>query len=311
MSQPHPANSDPDPWPACDDDQPGVTIRPLSHADLAAFLAEWDDDDDEEPLPRPLPTRPPRTDRQPATPALATVGRAGGSAQAEYRCRRAAELAAWMPTLPMRLATIATVGVITGLLAGTLVEPPATILVAVAAAAAVGWRLRFQPSPDTRAWRRGASGERRTAALLARLEQHGWVVLHDLAVPGSRANLDHLLIGPPGIFVIDSKRYRGRVWLDPDGSLWHGRYPLAASLRAAAFEADRAAAVLNAPGVPTLAVLAIHGASVSWGELVAGGVPVLAAGRLLAALRALPGVLTPGQVAELADRARAWLRPAA
>jgi len=35
------------------------------------------------------------------------------------------------------------------------------------------------------------------------------------------------------------------------------------------------------------------------------------AGRLLTALRALPGVLTPGQVSELADRARARLRPAA
>jgi hypothetical protein len=72
-----------------------------------------------------------------------------------------------------------------------------------------GWGLRFQPSPDAIVWRRGAAGERRTARLLEPLERHGWVVLHDLSVPGSRANLDHLVIGPGGVFVIDSKQYRG------------------------------------------------------------------------------------------------------
>jgi Nuclease-related domain len=58
------------------------------------------------------------------------------------------------------------------------------------AAMAAGWGLRFRPSPDAVAWRYGAAGERRTARLLAQLERHGWVVLHDLAVPGSRANID-------------------------------------------------------------------------------------------------------------------------
>ncbi|HET7518006.1 MAG TPA: nuclease-related domain-containing protein, partial [Actinomycetes bacterium] len=48
----------------------------------------------------------------------------------------------------------------------------------------------FRSSPDTVAWRRGAAGERRTARLLAPLERHGWAVLHDLAIPGSAANID-------------------------------------------------------------------------------------------------------------------------
>jgi Nuclease-related domain len=30
--------------------------------------------------------------------------------------------------------------------------------------------------------------------------------MHDLAVPGSRANIDHLVIGPGGVFVIGSDR---------------------------------------------------------------------------------------------------------
>jgi hypothetical protein len=36
-------------------------------------------------------------------------------------------------------------------------------------------------------------------------------VLHDRRVPGSRANVDHIVISQAGIFVIDTKRYRGRV----------------------------------------------------------------------------------------------------
>jgi hypothetical protein len=51
-----------------------------------------------------------------------------------------------------------------------------------------------------------------------------------LQVPGSHANLDHLAIGPAGVFVIDSKRYRGRLWLGPDGMLWYAGYPLAQKL---------------------------------------------------------------------------------
>jgi hypothetical protein len=38
---------------------------------------------------------------------------------------------------------------------------------------AAGWGLRFRPSPDAVAWRRGAAGERRTARLLGPLEPHG------------------------------------------------------------------------------------------------------------------------------------------
>ena len=57
------------------------------------------------------------------------------------------------------------------------------------------------------------------------------------------------MIGPGGVFVIDSKRYRGRLQLDPSGRLWHGRSPLAPTLRAVDCDADQAARVLPDPGV--------------------------------------------------------------
>jgi Nuclease-related domain len=119
-----------------------------------------------------------------------------------------------------------------------------------------GWGLRFRPSQDAVAWRRGAVGKRRTARLLGPLERDAWVVLHDLAVPRSRANLDHLVIGPGGVFVVDSKRYSGRLQLDPSGQLWHGRYPLAPTFRAVSFEADQAAQVLPDPGMAVVPIVA-------------------------------------------------------
>ena len=126
-----------------------------------------------------------------------------------------------------------------------------------------GWLgLRFKPSPDAVAWRRGAAGERRTARLLDPLQWHGWVVLHDLAVPGSRANVDHLVIGPGGVFVIDSKDYRGRLQLDGSGRLRHGRYSLSTTLLAVDFEADRAAQALVDPEVVVVPIVAVHGAQV-------------------------------------------------
>jgi hypothetical protein len=223
---------------------------------------------------------------------------------------RAAEWAAWTRTLLWRLTVILASGVGGGLL-GNLLAPRLGLVVGGLAAVVAGWGLRFRPSPDGIAWRRGAEGERRTARLLGPLERHGWVVLHDLAVPSSRANLDHLVIGPGGVFVIDSKQYRGRLQLDPSGRLWHGRYPLAPALHAASFEADQAAQVLPDPGVAVVPIVSVHGAQVPWGKVVVGGVPVVSARRLPSMLRELPAVLAPERVAALANQARVRFHAAA
>jgi hypothetical protein len=95
------------------------------------------------------------------------------------------------------------------------------------------------------------------------------------------------VIGPGGVFVVDSKQYRGRLQIDPTGRLWHGRYPLAPTLRAVSFEADRAAQVLADPQV-VVPILAVHGPQVPWGKIVIDGVPVVPARRLPSMLRAHP-----------------------
>jgi hypothetical protein len=118
-------------------------------------------------------------------------------------------------------------------------------------------------------------------------------------------------MGPGGVFVIDSKQYRGRLQLDPSGRLWHGRFPLGPTLRAVSVEADQAALVLLDPGVAVVPIVAVHGAQVPWGKLVVAGVPVVTAKRLPSLLRALPAVLGPERVAWLADQARVRFHAAA
>jgi Nuclease-related domain len=293
-------------WPSCDDEQRGMSIRPLSHADLAALLAHLHQHDHNQDL-----------DDDPAGPApvvavrvRATVGQPGASAQATYRRRRAAEWAAWTRTLPWRATTVLAAGAGIGLLAAE-VAPRLAGLAGLLAAAALAWVLRFRVSPETSAWRQGAAGECRTARLLGRLESHGWAILHDLAIPGSRANIDHLAIGPGGVVVIDSKQYRGRLRLGPDGLLWHGRHLLTMTLRTVRWEADQADGVLGVADIQVAAIVAVHGASVPGGQITKGGVTVVSADRILALLRALPLILDPEQLVRLTDRARLRFRSAA
>jgi hypothetical protein len=291
-------------FPSDDEDRPSGSMRPLSQADLQAILAHLTSDPD-----RLLAS----TDADQPVVAVrvrATVGRPGGSAQATWRRMRAVEWAAWTRTLPWRIALILGVGAGGGVL-GSLLAPWLGLVLGGLAAVATAWGLRFRSSSDAGAWRRGAAGERRTARLLAPLERHGWAILHDLALPSSRANLDHLAIGPGGIFVIDSKQYRGRLQLDGSGRLWHGRYPLAPTLQAVSFEADQAALILPDPGVAVVPIVAVHGAQVPWGKVIVDGVPVVPARRLPSMLRALPAVLGPERIAVLADLARVRFHAAA
>lgn len=60
--------------------------------------------------------------------------------------------------------------------------------------------------------RRGTVGERATADSLTALPADTWTVLHDLPWPGRRmATIDHVAVGPAGVFVIDSLTWPGRV----------------------------------------------------------------------------------------------------
>jgi hypothetical protein len=63
---------------------------------------------------------------------------------------------------------------------------------------------------DGRSWAIGAKGEELMAASLAKRCPNA-IVLHDRCVPRSRANIDHIAIAPSGVWVIDPKRYTGKI----------------------------------------------------------------------------------------------------
>jgi hypothetical protein len=76
---------------------------------------------------------------------------------------------------------------------------------------------------STRAWDVGATGEERLGRRLDTLAGPLVRVLHDRRIPGSRANIDHVVICPGGVFVIDAKRYKGRPHLRTEGGLFSPR----------------------------------------------------------------------------------------
>jgi hypothetical protein len=94
----------------------------------------------------------------------------------------------------------------------------------------------------------GAAGETATAQILASMPP-GWHALHDRRWPGRRlANVDHVLVGPGGIFVIDSKNWTGKV-TTKDGVLRQNGYDREKSVAGAA-DAALAVAELIAPYAP-------------------------------------------------------------
>jgi len=58
-------------------------------------------------------------------------------------------------------------------------------------------------------WGRGAAGEELVGNALESLRDRGWYALHDVQL--DRGNIDHVLIGPAGIFTIETKSHRGRL----------------------------------------------------------------------------------------------------
>jgi len=69
--------------------------------------------------------------------------------------------------------------------------------------------LAEEPASTT-AFATGADGERRLGRLLD-TELIDAVALHDRKVPTTRGNLDHLVVAPSGVWLIDAKRYSGEV----------------------------------------------------------------------------------------------------
>lgn len=145
----------------------------------------------------------------------------------------------------------------------------------------VAWMVR--PVPDPQRWLRGAAGEAATALILDRLPKRRYHVAHDRRVPGSGANVDHLVIGPGGVWVIDSKAYRAPLhtgWR----SVWVGERRL--DVTAVAWEAS---VVSDRLAIDARPLVVIHGRGLSRRGRVCDGVRVVPADGLLRRIK--PGAV--------------------
>jgi hypothetical protein len=123
---------------------------------------------------------------------------------------------------------------------------------------------------STLAWAKGSEGERRLAARLAKDAGDRAVVLHDRKVPGTRGNVDHLAVAPSGVWVIDTKRYTGRVehrdvggWFRTDLRLYVGGRDRTKLVAGLGWQLDAVRSVLGDMEVPVLAALCFVDAD--WG----------------------------------------------
>lgn len=168
---------------------------------------------------------------------------------------------------------------------------------------------------STRAWAVGSDGERRVGAMLDECASDTAVVLHDRRIPGSRANIDHMVVAPAGVYVIDAKRYRGSVekrdigtWRQADERLFVGRRDRTRLVHAMGPQVAAVQSAVADDRVPVIPVLAFVDGD--WGlfdrPFVVDGVLVIWAKGLPRRLRR-SGPLGPRDVHELAHRLDAAL----
>jgi hypothetical protein len=109
-------------------------------------------------------------------------------------------------------------------------------------------------SADARPWFAGAIGELEVGRILAKLDP-GWTVLH--AVPSGTADtdIDHLVIGPGGIFTINTKHHADKnIWVSPKVLMVNGVKQ--DHLRNSRSEAKRATRAIGLPVTPIIALVA-------------------------------------------------------
>lgn len=131
-------------------------------------------------------------------------------------------------------------------------------------------------------WRRGAAGEVSTAMVLDATLGRRWKVWHDLAVPAKRQNIDHLVVGPTGVWLVDSKTTKAPVtarW----GRVRVGGRPLDTSTTA--WEADMVGVELarllgESTSVEVVPLVVLHGEGLRRRAAKAGGVRVVGPSRL-------------------------------
>lgn len=164
---------------------------------------------------------------------------------------------------------------------------------------------RISPPPWIETWQDGAFGEQWTGGALRELESQGWRIFHDLKA--SYGNIDHVVVGPGGVFLLDSKRWRGSVTVDGDsalvrriegpGSDW--RFTSPAHVKGLAIEVSEAIRSNTRATVWVMPVIVVWG---DFAQVVAGDTCRFVHGDALAGwLKNQPVRIAPVRVEQIAE----------
>jgi hypothetical protein len=219
--------------------------------------------------------------------------RAGESALAVWRAeRRRTLLSNWRDTASL-VAIVTGSGVAIPFTSGVTQLLAAGVLGGASMLASMIWLMGGDA--HSLPWLWGRAGEQQTESALTVLAG-GWHVEHDL--PRARGNWDHAVVGPGGVFLLETKHYRARALVAGD-TLYLGRRPFrGGGLRFAAKELGAALQPFDArrPWVQPVVVV--------WGEFPQrrheeNGVVYLAGPELVDWLREQPTTLAASRCDEV------------
>ncbi|MFI0355091.1 nuclease-related domain-containing protein [Actinomadura sp. 9N407] len=213
-----------------------------------------------------------------------------------------------------RAGAAAALGLAASVLAGVRIG----ITVAVAAVVADVVR-RSRKDSCVPAWQKSSAAERRTEKQLRSLEKGGYHVLHARAVPRdddgvSDGRIDHLVIGPSGVYAIDSEKWDKRLPVRTlsHRKLFHGPFNKKDRLDEARWEAEQASKIIAGRvgfEVPVQPSVAIYGPSIPWKVMRVRDVDVYAGNRARGYLRRRPKVLTETDIVRIYQAAQTALPP--
>jgi hypothetical protein len=165
---------------------------------------------------------------------------------------------------------------------------------------------------------RVTAAQRSTSRRLKVLQPAGYLALNARSIPGTRSVIDHVVVGPAGIFTIDSQRLDRRLPLHAiGGMLYHGPRSMENRLDHAQEEARQAASLVTAElgyKVMPRPAMVIYGPSIPWVIMTLKGVDVFDGSRVGTYFRRQSKAtrkqhLDSGQIEEIYEAAARALPP--
>lgn len=154
---------------------------------------------------------------------------------------------------------------------------------------------------------KGEGGERRVVHELNKLYHHGWGILHSIPIFDASVDVDHLMIGPGGVWTVNSKSHPEVTMIVDDDKMTIGRVRVD-YIPSARREAAMVASILQARGVnvEVRASLAFDVPLTSTSRIVKAplGVELVRIGSLLRFFLELPPVLSQDEINQVFAVAR-------